>query len=261
MGCWRPRVASRFLRNRIVRDLPEDVVQIAHRLDDLPHVQLLETGDGGDAQAVGIDPVPPAIGIAVGAIDVVPAVEGVAIPGVSLALAVDRPAVEQHDGDIDPPLRGPQHPPAQAGEVFGIEAGEIEAGPAVEGKPGTGAQPRPRIEIVEPGLVSPETDEVVPPGRERVQIALEVEAARALAVVHQVVPVMGARQVDGAPLPVLEIARVRGVDAERRHAAEAEVSTGGRSHPSGWLAMRYVCDRLGAAWSLLPRKDRSRAVG
>ena len=50
------------------------------------------------------------------------------------------------------------------------------------------------------------------------------EAARALAVVHQDVPVMGAGEIHGVTSSILEIAGVVRVDAQRGH-AEGEGST------------------------------------
>src|SRR3954470_20420267 len=178
---------------------------------------------------MGVGAVAPPVRIAVGAVDVVPPVERVEIPGVALALVVNRPAVEQHHGDVEAPFGGEQHPPAQPGEVLGIEAGEIEAGQTVESQPGAGAQPGARLEVVEPRLVRPQADDVMAPRDERVEIALEVEAAGALAVlamIDEVVPMVRAREVHGTARAVLEVAGVSRVNAKGRHAAELERSTG-----------------------------------
>ena len=59
---------------------------------------------GGTRRVWTSAPLAPGVGVAVDAVDVVAAVEGVAVPGVALALVVDRPAVEQHHGDVEAPV-------------------------------------------------------------------------------------------------------------------------------------------------------------
>ena len=80
------------------------------------------------------------------------------------------------------------------------------------------------VEVVRPGLVGPEADEVVPPAGEAVQVALEVEASGALGVVDQVVPVVRAGEDDGAAFGVLEEVGVVGMDAEGRHRGEGSMA-------------------------------------
>lgn len=217
---------GRLLR-ALVRDLPEDVVLVSHGRHDLVDIGLLETGDLRDSQGVDVRALSSRVRVAVDAVDVVLAVEGVAVPGVAFAFVVDRPAVEEHHRDVEAPLAGPDHPAPQALEVLGVEAGEVETGPAVQGPPGAGALVDSRVEVVRPGLMGPEADEVVPPAVEAVQVALEVEGAGALGVVDQVVPVVRAGEDDGAAFGVLEEVGVLGVDAEG-HGCGAHCCTAGR---------------------------------
>ena len=123
------------------------------------------------------------VGIAIDPVDVIVAVEGVAEPRIPLAVVVDRPAVKEHDGHEEAPLAGADDPGPQSIEVLGIELSKVEAA-------GFGARPDGRANLVSPGFMSPETDEVVSPRREPVEVALEVKGARTFGVVEQDVPVM-----------------------------------------------------------------------
>ncbi len=229
----RPQIADQVvlpgdrLPRALVRDLPEDVVLVSHGRHDLVGVGLLETGDLWDSQGVDVRALSSRVGVAVDAVDVVLTVEGVAVPGVAFTFVVDRPAVEEHHRDVEAPLAGPDHPAPQTLEVLWIEAGEVEAGTAVQGSAGAGALVDPGVEVVRPGLVGPEADEVVPPAGEAVQVALEVEGAGALGVVDQVVPVVRAGEDDGAAFGVLEEVGVSRVNAEGGHGGGAHCCTAG----------------------------------
>ena len=67
----------------LVPDLPEYVIQVAQRVDDLADIGLLEPRDLGDLQLMDFMTGIIASGIAVDAIDVVGGMERVSVPGVA----------------------------------------------------------------------------------------------------------------------------------------------------------------------------------
>src|SRR6185295_14297981 len=100
--------------------------EVAEGLGHLADISLLHPEDGVDAERVDVAPLAAGVGVAVHPVDVVLAVEGMPVPRIAEPLAVDRPAVEEQDADVEAARRRPLDPLPVAGEVPGVEAPEVE---------------------------------------------------------------------------------------------------------------------------------------
>ncbi len=135
---FRPSITS----STLVTYLVEDVVEVVHCVDDLPDVRFLKRDDRGVEQAVSFEASVVEIRIAVNPVDVIVPVEGVPMPRVAVAhvLVLDRPAIEQHDRDIDAALARLHDVLTHPVKIGRIELAQVELWFAVERGIGAGAQ-------------------------------------------------------------------------------------------------------------------------
>ncbi len=171
---------------RLVGDLPEHVWQIVQHIDHFADVRFFERLHAGvERQHLVIDDRGNA-----DTVDVVGGVEGMAFDVVGRGREVQRPAVEQHDGDIDAFVAGGDDALAQPVEERLVKLRQVELRFAVFGHARPGPRPRLRHHaemVAAPGglrlklLPTPQPDEVVPVLFEERQIRGPVEPLRRLA--------------------------------------------------------------------------------
>jgi hypothetical protein len=111
----------------LVRHLPENVLQVVERVHHLADVRLLQFLDARvEREDVVVDDRADR-----DSVHVVVAMEGVTFDVVGRRAEVKRPALEEHHGDVHPPLASRDHAPAEPLEERLVEAGEVEPRRAV----------------------------------------------------------------------------------------------------------------------------------